>query len=73
MKNEVRTMTVAEVERQPGRTLLFKQGERNAKHWSYYVVARELEDVQEGDTIEYEEDAANFGWFIKVVSKGERN
>ncbi len=35
----------------------------------YHVVAKPNEEVNEGDTIEYEPYGFNFGWFVSIVMK----
>ncbi|QQG45621.1 MAG: hypothetical protein HYW89_01735 [Candidatus Sungiibacteriota bacterium] len=34
---------------------------------NYHLIARTVDDVEVGDTVEYEPYGVNFGWFKRVI------
>lgn len=59
-----KTMVVQRVEDQGDRKLAY------GADMHYHVIAAPNDNVQIGDTIEYEPYGYNFGWFLRICTPG---
>ncbi len=63
-KNE--TLEIGRIDNQGDRILLYPKGDGKKHAFEYYVIAsvKQTKDLKVGDTIEYQPEGANFGWFV---------
>ena len=56
-----KTLIVGKIDAQEDRVLFYEEGIEN-----FHIIAskKQADGIKEGDTIEYEPEGVNFGWFV---------